>query len=100
MSKKPASVFERISKLLHPSDRGHKLQRHVDLAYQFALVAPLGGGAMVALQALHLRDIGRTSMPSHWSLHPHNSTVAWVTALAAVTRSQRRTRSSGVGHSL
>ena len=40
MSKKPASVFERISKLLHASDRGHKLQRHVDLAYQFALVAP------------------------------------------------------------
>ena len=53
MSKKPASVFERISKLLHASDRGHKLQRHVDLAHQFTLVAPLGGGAMVALQALH-----------------------------------------------
>ena len=31
---------------------------------------------------------------------PHNRTVAWVTALAAVTRSLRRTRSSGVGHSL
>ena len=48
MSKKPASVFERISKLLPARDRGHKLQRHMDLAYQFALVAPLGGGAMVA----------------------------------------------------
>jgi ATP-dependent Lon protease len=31
---------------------------------------------------------------------PHNRTVACVTAWAAVTRSVRRTRSSGVGHSL
>ena len=62
MSKKPASVFKRISKLLHASDRGHKLQRHVDLAYQFALVAPLGGGAMVALQALHLPESDEGSL--------------------------------------
>ena len=62
MSKKPASVFERISKLLHASDRGHKLQRHVDLAYQFALVAPLGGGAMVTLQALHLPESDEGSL--------------------------------------
>ena len=59
MSKKPASVFERISKLLHA---GHKLQRQVDLANQFALVAPLGGGAMVALQALHLPESDRGSL--------------------------------------
>jgi len=50
MTKKPASVFERIAKLFHAS----KLQRHWDLAHQFALVAPLGGGAMVTLQTLHL----------------------------------------------
>ena len=56
MTKKPASVFERISKLLHASDHGHKLQRHGDLAHEFALVAPLGGAAMVALQTLHLPD--------------------------------------------
>jgi hypothetical protein len=62
MSKKPASVFERISKLLPARDRGHKLQRHVDLAYQFALVAPLGGGAMVALQALHLPESDESSL--------------------------------------
>ena len=62
MSKKPATVFERISKLLHARDRGHKLQRHVDLAYQFALVAPLGGGAMVALQALHLPESDEGSL--------------------------------------
>ena len=62
MSKKSASVFERISKLLHARDRGHKLQRHVDLAYQFALVAPLGGGAMVALQALHLPESDEGSL--------------------------------------
>ena len=62
MSKKPASVFERISKLLHARDRGHKLQRHVDLAHQFALVAPLGGGAMVTLQALHLPESDEGSL--------------------------------------
>src|SRR5262249_45985575 len=52
MTKKPASVYERLANLLCASDRGHKLQRHGDLAHQFALVAPLGGGAIVALQAL------------------------------------------------
>jgi len=62
MTKKLTSVFERISKFLHASDRGHKLQRHVDLAHQFALVAPLGGGAMVALQALHLPESDEGSL--------------------------------------
>ena len=62
MSKKPASVFERISKLLYARDRGHKLERHGDLAHQFALVAPLGGGAMVALQALHLPESDEGSL--------------------------------------
>ena len=57
MTKKPASVYERLANLLYASDRGHKLQRHGDLAHQFALVAPLGGGAIVALQALHLPEI-------------------------------------------
>jgi hypothetical protein len=40
MTKKLTSVFERISKFLHASDRGQKLERHVDLAHQFALIAP------------------------------------------------------------
>jgi hypothetical protein len=66
MTKKLTSVFERISKFLDASGRGHKLQRHVDLAHQFTLVAPLGGGAMVALQALHLpeSDEGSLHLPS------------------------------------
>ena len=64
MSKKRASVFERVSKLLHGRDRVHKLQRHVDLTYQFALVAPLGGGAMAALQALHLPESDEDLLPS------------------------------------
>src|SRR5262245_27344642 len=55
MTKKLASVLERVSKLLHAS-RGRRLQRHGDLAHQFALVAPLGGGAIVTLQALHLAE--------------------------------------------
>jgi hypothetical protein len=50
------SVFERITKLLQASDRGRKLQRHGDLAHQFALIAPLGGGAIVAFQALQSDD--------------------------------------------
>jgi len=50
------SVFARIAKLLRASDRGRKLQRHGDLAHQFALIAPLGGGAIVALQALQSDD--------------------------------------------
>jgi hypothetical protein len=55
MSKKLGSVLMRIARVLHASNRGRKLQRHGELAQQFALVAPLGGGAIVALQALHLR---------------------------------------------
>jgi hypothetical protein len=50
------SVFERIAKLLQASDRSRKLQRHGDLAHQFALIAPLGGGAIVAFQALQSDD--------------------------------------------
>lgn len=62
MTKKPASVFERIAKLLFASDRARRLQRHGDLAHQFALVAPLGGGAIVALQALYLPEIDDGSL--------------------------------------
>ena len=56
MTKTLTSVFARIFKLLRASDRGRKLQRHGDLAHQFALIAPLGGGAIVAFQALHLPE--------------------------------------------
>ena len=57
MTKKPASVYERLARLLYAPGRTHELQRHGDLAHQFALVAPLGGGAIVALQALHTPEI-------------------------------------------
>lgn len=53
MTKKLTSVLLRITKALHAFKQGGNLQRHEDLARQFALVAPLGGGAIVALQALH-----------------------------------------------
>jgi hypothetical protein len=56
MTKTLTSVFGRIAKLFRASDRGRKLQRHGDLAHQFALIAPLGGGAIVAFQALHLPE--------------------------------------------
>ncbi|HEU0059234.1 MAG TPA: hypothetical protein VFR19_05095 [Hyphomicrobiaceae bacterium] len=51
------SVFLRIAKLFQASNRGHPLQQHGDLAQQFALVAPMGGGAVIALQqALRLPE--------------------------------------------
>ena len=56
MNKKLGSVLVRIGKVLHASDRERNLQRHADMARQFALVAPLGGGAIVAFQALHLLE--------------------------------------------
>jgi len=62
MTKKPASVYERLARLLYASDRTRELQHHGDLAHQFALVAPLGGGAIVALQALHLPEIDDHSL--------------------------------------
>jgi hypothetical protein len=62
MTKKPASVYERLAGLLYASGRTRELQRHGDLAHQFALIAPLGGGAIVALQALHLPEIDDSPM--------------------------------------
>jgi len=56
MTKKLASILAWIANVLHASDRGRNLQRHGDLAHQFALVAPLGGGAIIAFQALHLPE--------------------------------------------
>jgi hypothetical protein len=56
MTKKLSSVLGWIAKVLHAYKHGRNLQRHGDLAHQFALVAPLGGGAMVAFQALHLAE--------------------------------------------
>jgi hypothetical protein len=66
MTKKLAAVIEQLAKLFGASGRGRALQRHGDLAHQFALVAPLGGGAMVALQALHLPegDEGSLHLPT------------------------------------
>jgi hypothetical protein len=54
MTNKLTSVFEQLAKLFGASGRGRALQRHWDLAHQFALIAPLGGGAVLAMQALHV----------------------------------------------
>jgi len=57
-----SSVLERIAKIRLASNRGRDLLHHEDLAHQFALVAPLGGGAIVALdQALRESDPGPLS---------------------------------------
>jgi hypothetical protein len=50
MTNKLSSIFLRIAKVLRASNRGRNLLHHEDLAHQFALVAPLGGGAVLALQ--------------------------------------------------
>jgi hypothetical protein len=46
------AVFLRLSSFLFGRDRTPNLQAHRELAQTFALVAPLGGGALVCLQAL------------------------------------------------
>ena len=56
MTKTLGSILVWIANVLHATDRGCHLQRHGGLARQFALVAPLGGGAVVAFQALHLPE--------------------------------------------
>jgi hypothetical protein len=57
MTNKLTSVLARIAKVLSASNRGRNLMQHGDLAHQFALVAPLGGGAVLALQqALYLPE--------------------------------------------
>ena len=44
------SFLARIAKVLRASNRAPNLLQHGDLTHQFALVAPLGGGAVIALQ--------------------------------------------------
>ena len=63
MTNKLSSIFVRIAKVLHASSRGRNLLQHGDLAHQFALVAPLGGGAVIALQqALRLPESDHGSL--------------------------------------
>ncbi len=58
-----SAIFERMAKVLRVSNRGRNLRQHGDLAHQFALVAPLGGGAVIALQqALRLPESDHGSL--------------------------------------
>jgi hypothetical protein len=52
MTTTPTAVLLRLSRFMFGRDRTPNLQAHRELAQTFALVAPLGGGAMVSLQAL------------------------------------------------
>jgi hypothetical protein len=52
MTTTPTAVFLRLSRYLFGRDRTLNLEAHRELAQTFALVAPLGGGAMLSLQAL------------------------------------------------
>ncbi len=53
MGKISASIFERISDLPSASDHRGSFGRHREFGLAVALISPLGGGAIVALQALH-----------------------------------------------
>ena len=53
MTKTSAAVFERIAKLLAPSRQPGDFEQHRELGNSLALISPLGGGAVVALQTLH-----------------------------------------------
>ena len=63
LTKQLASVLLRIAKIRAAPSRGRNLQRPWHLAREFSLVAPLGGGAIVAFQALHLPEGGDGSQP-------------------------------------
>ena len=63
MTNKLSAIFLRMAKVLRASNRARNLMQHGDLAHQFALVAPLGGGAVIALQqALRLPESDRGSL--------------------------------------
>ena len=53
MTKTSAAVFERIAKLLAASRHPGDFQQHRELGNSLALISPLGGGAVIALQTLH-----------------------------------------------
>jgi hypothetical protein len=53
MKKNPASVLGRLTRLLQGRDRAGNLQHHRERSHRFAIVAPLGAGPIVAVQALH-----------------------------------------------
>jgi hypothetical protein len=53
MHKHPTSVLERLGKFLNGQGGAANLQEHHEWSHRFAVIAPLGGGAMVAMQALH-----------------------------------------------
>jgi hypothetical protein len=53
MNKNPTSVLERLGKFLNGQGRAANLQEHHEWSHRFAVIAPLGAGAMIAMQALH-----------------------------------------------
>ena len=58
-----SAIFERMAKVLRFPTADATCVQHGDLAHQFALVAPLGGGAVIALQqALRLPESDHGSL--------------------------------------
>jgi len=52
MNKNATSVLERLGKFLNGRGDAAHLQEHHEWSHRFAVIAPLGAGAMVAMQAL------------------------------------------------
>ena len=63
MTATPTTLFLRLSRFHFRRDRTPNLQAHRELAQTFALVAPLGGGAMVCLQALGSNGVSASAEP-------------------------------------
>jgi hypothetical protein len=53
MNKNPTSVLERLGKFLNGQGRAANLQEHHEWSHRFAVIAPLGAGAMIAMHTLH-----------------------------------------------
>ena len=67
MYKNPTSVLERLGKFLDRQGGTANLQEHHEWSHKFAVIAPLGAGAMVAMQALHQAE--HDELASSWARH-------------------------------
>lgn len=81
MTKYPASVLARLRRLLDGGDRSGNLEQHREWSHSFALVAPLGAGAIVAVQALH--QAAKEALPATRAQHRRGRSRATTAVIGA-----------------